>query len=164
MKRVAIVGSGGSGKSTFARALGERAGLDVFHLDRLFWKPGWVETPRDEWRTVQHDLVARDSWIIDGNYSGTLDIRLRAADTVFFFDFARLVCLRRAVWRSVRNHGKAIQAPGCPERLDLAFYRWIWNYPKTSRPVVIESIATHARNARVCVAKTRRDAALLLET
>jgi hypothetical protein len=63
----------------------------------------------------------------------------------------------------VSNHGKAIQAEGCPERIDFAFYRWIWNYPKTSRPVVIEDIATHARNARVLVAKTRRDAALLLD-
>jgi adenylate kinase family enzyme len=53
VRRVAVVGSSGAGKSTFARDLGARTGLPVVHLDRPFWRPGWVETPREEWRRVR---------------------------------------------------------------------------------------------------------------
>ena len=133
MQRVAVIGPGGAGKTTFARALGTKTGLDVVHLDTLFWKPGWVETPRDEWRAMQEEVVARDAWIIDGNFGATLDVRLSRADTVVFLDFPRALCLRRAVVRAIRNHGKPTQAEGCPEGFEVEFYRWIWSYPKESR-------------------------------
>ena len=81
MDRVAVVGPVGAGKSTFAAALGERTGLPVVHLDRHFWHPGWVETPRDEWRRRQAELFAGDRWIADGNYGRTFDERFSRADT-----------------------------------------------------------------------------------
>ncbi len=71
VKRVAVVGSGGAGKSTLARELGQRTGIPVIHLDEHFWKPGWVATAAEEWRAVQNDLLAADCWIVDGNYGGT---------------------------------------------------------------------------------------------
>ena len=92
MERVAIVGPGGAGKSTFARSLGELTGLPVLHLDRFFWKPGWVETPRDEWRQRQSELAAADRWIADGNYGGTFDERFARADTVIIVARPRLAC------------------------------------------------------------------------
>ncbi|MGF1595821.1 MAG: isopentenyl transferase family protein [Acidimicrobiales bacterium] len=134
MERVAIVGPGGAGKSTFARALADRTGLPVIHLDRHFWKPGWVETERDAWRQEQAALLAGDRWIVDGNYGGTLDERFSRADTVIVIARHRIKCVASAVWRSTRNDGKAVQADGCPERLQLSFFRWIWNYPRDSRP------------------------------
>lgn len=93
MERIAVVGSGGAGKSTFSSALGERLDLPVVHLDEHFWKPGWVETPRADWRTRQEELFDSDSWIADGNYGGTLDVRLLRADTVIIFAFSRLTCV-----------------------------------------------------------------------
>ena len=93
MRRVAIIGSSGAGKSTLARRLGERTGLPVVHLDEHFWRPGWVETSRGEWRAVQTALCAQDAWIMDGNYSGTLDVRLARADTVVFLDLPRRVTI-----------------------------------------------------------------------
>jgi adenylate kinase family enzyme len=162
MERVAIVGCGGAGKTTFATALGARTGLEVVHLDTQFWKPGWVETPSDDWRALQIELVARDRWIIDGNYTSTLDVRLRAADTVVFLDYPRHVCLRRVLWRVTRDHGKATEADGCPEHFDPAFYRWIWRYRRVTRPVVIEAIETHGAAAAVVVLGRPRDAARYL--
>jgi adenylate kinase family enzyme len=79
MKKVLVIGSGGAGKSVFARQLGQVLNIDVVHLDALYWHPGWAETPRAEWRKVIEGLVRRDAWIIDGNYSNTLDFRLEAS-------------------------------------------------------------------------------------
>ena len=72
MKRVLVIGSGGAGKSTFATRLGARLGLPVIHLDRVYWQPGWVETPKDEWLRKVEEMCAADAWVMDGNYSGTL--------------------------------------------------------------------------------------------
>ena len=96
MKKIVLIGSGGSGKSTLARQLGERLKIKVYHLDALFWKPNWVGVPKDEQTKVQNDLVKKESWIIDGNYGGTMDIRLNAADTIIFLDIPRTICLYRA--------------------------------------------------------------------
>src|SRR5215831_14521617 len=93
MQRVAILGPGGAGKSTFADELGARTGLPVVHLDRYFWHPGWIETPREAWRARQEELFAGDEWIGDGNYSATAEVRLRRADTVVLLDFP--------IWRTI---------------------------------------------------------------
>jgi len=84
MKKVILIGSGGSGKSTLARQLGNKLNIKVHHLDALFWKPNWEGVPKEEQRTVQNELVKEDEWIIDGNYGGTMDIRMNAADTIIF--------------------------------------------------------------------------------
>lgn len=76
MKRIMIIGSGGAGKSTLARQLGERLQLDVYHLDALMWRPGWEIAPREERIDIQKQLVKKDEWIIDGNFGNTLDLRL----------------------------------------------------------------------------------------
>lgn len=143
MQRVAVVGPGGAGKSTFARALGEVTGLPVVHLDQLFWSPGWVEMPREAWRRRQRELVAGDRWIVDGNYGGTFDERFSRADTVIVVARPRAACVASAIRRSATHHGRAVQAEGCPERFQLEFYRWIWNYRRDSRPRLDAALARH---------------------
>lgn len=138
-----MVGPGGAGKSTFARALGERAGLPVVHLDEHYWQPGWVEPTRDDWRTTQEALLGGHRWIADGNYGGTFDSRFERADTVVVLQPPRLVCVRGALGRQIRNHGRDVQAAGCPEHLDLAFLRWIWRYPVDSRRRLDDALARH---------------------
>lgn len=108
-QRIILIGSGGSGKSTLARQIGAVLSLPVIHLDALFWQPGWVETPRPEWEALQRELVARDRWVIDGNYGHTLDIRLAAADTVIFMDMPRLVCAWGAIKRRIMYAGRALR-------------------------------------------------------
>lgn len=158
MKRVAILGSGGSGKSTLARRLGSALGLPVIHLDALYWKPGWVETPRGEWEQIQRDLVSQERWVIDGNYGGTLEIRLNAADTIVFLDLPRSVCLRNVVKRRVRYAGRSRSdmAPGCEERLTWEFVRWVWDYPATRRPGILRTLARYAPERRVVRLRSRR--------
>lgn len=158
MERVAVVGPGGAGKSTFCRALGACTGLPVIHLDWSYWKPGWVEPTRQEWETVQAGLVGGDRWIADGNYGRTLDVRLSRADTVIILAPRRLVCVLGALARAVRHRGQSLQASGCPERLKIEFLRWIWNYPTASRPHLDAAIARHP-HLRVIEFSSRRAAA-----
>jgi hypothetical protein len=89
MRRVLVIGICGAGKSTFSRTLARKTGLPLIHLDKEYWKPGWTKTPRDLWRARVGELVAGDRWIIDGNYAGSLDLRLPRADTVVRFDYPR---------------------------------------------------------------------------
>jgi len=80
-----IIGVGsGVGKSTFARRLGELTEIEVTHLDRLFWRPGWVEAPRNEFREAQQQVVKNEKWIIEGNYTGTFATREANADTIIY--------------------------------------------------------------------------------
>jgi len=151
MHRVSIIGSGGAGKSTLARQLGEITGLPVIHLDRLFWKPGWTETPKDVWRHTIEDLVKGDEWIIDGNFGGTMEIRLAASDTVVFLDFPRVLCTFRAIKRAVnfRNRTRPDMGPGCNEKFDLEFLRWVWQFPKLTAPRIEKRLSNLGSRVRV---------------
>ncbi|HZO62547.1 MAG TPA: hypothetical protein VFB35_06150 [Gaiellaceae bacterium] len=138
MRRVVVLGSGGSGKSRVAGELGRRTGLPVVHLDRIFWAPGWRERPADDAARDLRALVAGDEWILDGNFLNRLGgERLARADAVVFLDLPRLTCLRRALWRRVRNEDRPDLPDGCPEQFDLAFYRWIWRFPREDRPEIL---------------------------
>jgi adenylate kinase family enzyme len=166
MKKILVIGSGGSGKSTFSRQLGEALGIEVIHLDRLYWQPGWVETPKPEWRVRVEELTGREAWIMDGNYSGTLDVRLEACDTVVFLDVPRLVCTWRVLKRVMmyRSGGRADMAEGCDERFNLNFMRWIWTYPSRRHPKILKLLAEKARDKKVVVLRTRAEIESFLET
>jgi adenylate kinase family enzyme len=151
MRRVLVIGCGGSGKSTLARRLGEVLELPVIHLDRHFWYPGWVETSREEFRERVRELVAREAWIMDGNYSSTLDLRLEAADTAVFLDYPRAICLRRILRRRVLSafRPRPDMNPDCPERLNWEFVRYVWNYRKSRRPGILERLREYGGEVHV---------------
>jgi len=152
MKKIVVIGSGGAGKSTFSRRLGLRLGIEVIHLDRLYWKPGWTETPAAEWEDLVRGVIAsRDAWIVDGNYSGTLGTRIQASDTIIFLDLPRMLCLWRVVKRAFKYHGitRPDIADGCTERIDLAFLKWVWRYPQRSRPKVLALLDAHRQQRTI---------------
>jgi adenylate kinase family enzyme len=138
MKRIVILGRGASGKSTLARRLGEVTGLPVIELDKLFWQSGLTATHRDQWVSLQENLIAEDRWILDGDLGpyDAIEVRLRAADTVIFLDFSLVLC----AWRAVRRSR---------ERSD--FWRWLVAYRFESRPILMQAIAKHAASAQLRV-------------
>jgi adenylate kinase family enzyme len=150
MRKILLIGSGGSGKSTLAGRIAARTGLLLIHLDALFWKPGWQETPREEWKEIVVELLQRDSWVMDGNYGGTLDMRLAACDGVVFLDFPATVCLWRLLKRRLQFHRKSRpdMPAGCPERLSWSFLRWIWSYGRDRRPRILQKLATVAAQGK----------------
>jgi adenylate kinase family enzyme len=165
VKRVLVVGSGGAGKSTVARKLGERLGLPVIHLDAHYWNPGWIETPAEEWQERVRRLIAEPEWVMDGNYGGTLDVRLAAADTVVFLDLPRIVCLWRIVTRAARYWGRTRPdlAPNCPERLGWEFVVWVWTYPDRRRPEILERLRER-KNVRAIVLRSSADVEKFLDS
>jgi adenylate kinase family enzyme len=153
MRRVLVIGSGGAGKSTFAARLARQTGLPLIHLDALYWRPGWVEPSREVWAREVELLLAGDRWVIDGNYGGTLDVRLAACDTVVFLDMPRIVCLARVVKRRLQYHGRTRPGvtPGCPERLSFEFLRWIWRYPVERRGSILTRLSRLQAGQKVLV-------------
>ena len=135
MERILIIGCGGAGKSTLAWQLGEKTGLPVVHLDQLFWHPGWVESTKDEIDAKIMEELGKPQWIMDGNYNRTLPMRLRKCDTVIYLDFSRFACLFGVMKRVLTTYGtvRPDMAEGCPERFDLDFIKWVWNFNKTKR-------------------------------
>ncbi|MBA2176586.1 topology modulation protein [Halobacillus locisalis] len=128
MKRIMVLGvSAGTGKSTLARQMGESLGLDVFHLDRMFWKPGWIESTQEEFAAKQQEVVQRDAWIIEGNYSGTYDLRAKRADTIVYVELPLYICLYRVINRWWHNRGQTREdmGEGCEEKLDYEFLKFI---------------------------------------
>ena len=166
MKRIALIGSGGSGKSTLAQRLGEKLNIEVYHLDALFWKPNWTPKPKEEQRKMQNELVKKEEWIIDGNYNGTMDIRLNAVDTVIFVDISRVICIYRVFKRMIQYRGKSRpdMAEGVNERLDFNFLKWVWDYPKTMKPAVLLKLEQLPNDKEVIILKTRREVQLFLDT
>jgi len=154
------MGPSGSGKSTLARQLGEQLGIEVVHMDRLHWRPGWVEGPNEELRAAVAEVVDRPAWVIDGNYggSGTLEVRMDACDTIVYLDFPRRVCMWRVFRRIVHYHGRTRPdlADDCPERFDLEFAKWVWDTPKR-RPAAMERLAQYAGRKEIHILHNARE-------
>ena len=121
MNRIIIIGCGGSGKSTLARNLSKKTNLPVVHLDKIFWKEGWVNISREEFNTLLKEELKKEKWIIDGNYDRTIKERIEMCDTVIYLDYPRMSCLFGVIKRVVSSYGKVRpdMADGCPERLDI---------------------------------------------
>ena len=165
MKRVIIIGCGGAGKSTLAQKLGQKTGLPVVHLDKLFWKPGWVERTPEEFDPIILREIEKEEWIMDGNFNRTLPERLRRCDTVIYMDFSRFACLLGVLKRVLTTYGKVRpdMGEGCPERMDLDFLKWVWNYNKEKREPNY-SLLNEAIHAQTIVLKNRRSVRRFLKS
>lgn len=159
MKRVLVIGSGGSGKSTFARRLGERLKIEVKHLDRFYWRPGWTKPAPEDWVQTVTDLVNGEKWIIDGNFGGTLDLRVRYCDTIVFLDMPRLLCVWRVTKRRLlyRNRARPDMSEGCHEKLDLEFLDWVWGYSRRSRPKIVKMLRENSEIKKIVWLRSNAD-------
>lgn len=158
MRRILVIGPSGAGKSTLAAKLGSILKLPVIYLDKEHWKPGWIAPEQKEWRPVVSRLCARDSWVMDGNYSGSLDIRIPACDTVIFMDYHQPVYLWRVLKRVWKHRGeiRPDMAPGCPEQFDPGFMRWLWRFPRNTRPEMLRKIRAYGAGKRVIILRNQR--------
>jgi adenylate kinase family enzyme len=159
MQRVLVIGSSGAGKSMFARALGQYSGLPIIHLDQLFWNPGWVQVPRDTYHARLDAVLAGERWIIDGLNISTFDRRIPRADTIIWLKRSRAGCYWRIAHRVMTTYGQVRpdMAPGCPERLDWEFLRYVWQFPSRYQPRIVAALDRHDAWGRTTI--LRGDAA-----
>lgn len=159
MKRIMVVGNAGAGKSTFARRLGGKLALPVIHLDSYFWRPGWQIPDAQAWRHRLAALAALPAWVMDGNYINTFDIRMPRADGLVWLDHPRGICMRRVLMRTIMGYGRTRSdlAEGCPDRFDIAFLRYVWNFPAKQRPRIVASIAQFGAHLRVIRLRSDQD-------
>ena len=165
MERIMIIGCGGSGKSTLARQLGEKTGLPVVHLDKLFWHPGWVESTKDEIDAKIMEELGKPRWIMDGNFNRTLPKRLEYCDAVIYLDFNRFTCLAGVMKRVLTSYGtvRPDMGDGCPERFNWDFLVWVWNFNKNHRERYY-CLLHEKESIQKIVLKNRRQVKRFLET
>lgn len=132
VRRVAVLGRAGAGKTTVARRMGDALGVPVVHLDALFWNADWTPVPAESFAERQGAVIAQDAWVLDGNYSTLPGFaeRLSRANVIVIVDAPLAVCLWRVVRRWLRFRGATRPDLGASERLDLAFLRWIVNWSR----------------------------------
>lgn len=124
-----------------------------------YWKPNWVETPKDEWSDRVKKLIAKETWVMDGNYTSTLKIRAEAADTIIFLDMTRRLSYFRVITRYLRNRGQTRPdvTEGCPEKIDTDFLKWIWDYPRARKPVILKYLENIRVNKNVYILHNQVD-------
>lgn len=135
MERLLIIGSPGAGKSTLAVEVARLTRLPLVHLDRLHWKPGWVESGKEEFDSKLSEAIGGPSWVIEGNYGRTLPLRLTRADTVVDLDLPRWQCVLGIVRRAIAHRGRtrSDMTEGCPEQLNWEFVLYTIRFPGGGR-------------------------------
>lgn len=155
MKKVIVIGCPGSGKSVFSAALSQKTGLPLCHLDMLYWNPDRTTVSREVFDDRLNSVIESDQWIIDGNYGRTMEVRMMAADAVFFLDYPTEVCLE-----GIRERrGKA--RPDLPwiepaDEPDEEFTTFVREYSERSRPMVLELLKKYS-DRKIIVFHSRRE-------
>ncbi len=163
--RIMVIGCCGAGKSTLSFRLAEHFDLPVYHLDKLFWKAGWVQTEKEEWIAKHEKMIEKPQWIIDGNFSSTMSDRLEKADLVICMDMPRWQCFWGIFKRRWMYRGKSRpdMTEGCPERINWEFLKYVWDFHRDARPLIMEKLAAYNGLSPVHILKSRKEVRHFLE-
>ena len=161
MQKVMVIGCPGSGKSTFSRALHEIIGLPLYHLDKLFWNADRTTVEKEVFWDRLAEVIAKDNWIMDGNYGSTMELRMQACDTVVFLDYPLDVCMNGITER----RGK--ERPDMPwiesaDEVDEEFIEFVKNYNSENRPAVVVLLEKY-KDREIFVFKSRDEADAFLK-
>lgn len=155
MQKVMIIGSPGAGKSTFARKLRDSTGLPLYHLDMIWHKPDGSTVSKELFDRRLSDITQNDTWIIDGNYQRTLEMRLQACDTVFLMDYPLEVCLAGA---AARIGKKREDLPWVETSFDEEFKQFILHFPEVQLPLIYEKLEQYKNSRQIYIFRSREEA------
>lgn len=159
MKKIAVLGCSGSGKSTFSIQLHNITGLPLYHLDNIWWKSDRTHISRDEFDKQLDDIVNRDSWILDGDYSRTYEKRIAACDTVFFLDYGEEVCMQGIIDRIGKER---IDIPWTDNKLNPELVKLVKNYETVEKPVLIELLNKYS-DKDIIILYSRQEANVMIK-
>lgn len=137
--RISIVGGSGTGKSTLCDILSKEFDLPAIHLDAINFNANWVEIDKKERDRIISAKSKEEKWVIDGNYNKTLKERFDTADLIIWLDYSTAMQLKGVLKRyfKTRNNERP-EIPGCKERLDFQFLKYVATYNKKKRPVIAD--------------------------
>ena len=155
--RISIVGGSGSGKSTLCNILSKELGLPAIHLDAINYEPNWVEIDKAERDNIILSKAQDDKWVIDGNYNKTLKERFDKADLIIWLDYSTLKQLHGILKRyfTTRNSERP-EIPGCKERLEPEFVKYVLTYNKKKRHIILEHLQ-NIPNEKVLIFRHQKD-------
>ena len=159
-QRILVIGCCGAGKSTFSKKLQSILKLELIHLDKYYHKPNWEEPKKAEWNRIVYSLIQKPSWIMDGNFSGTMNVRIKSADTIIYLDYPTLKCFWRVIIRIFKYHGvvRSDMANGCKEQFDLEFLHFVLTFNSKNRKGIIQKLNLVKDEKKVLVFKTNKQA------
>lgn len=160
MKKIIVIGCPGSGKSTFSRKLRDSTGLSLFYLDAIWHRPDRTHISRDEFDERLGELLPQESWIIDGNYSRTLERRIKASDTVILFDLPTEICLEGVISRI----GKPREdMHWCDTSPDSLLIRSIETFKEKELPHIYDLIDKYRDGKNIVIFESRAEADNFIE-
>ncbi len=158
MQRIIVIGCPGSGKSTFARALHDKTGVPLYHLDMMYWNADKTTVENRVFLELLSAVLKKDAWIIDGNYGSTMELRMAACDTVIFLDYPLEVCLDGVKERRGKPRS---DMPWIETEEDAEFIEFIKSYNEQQKPKVIELFEKYSdKNIIILESREQADAFL----
>lgn len=161
MKKVIVIGCPGAGKTTFAEKLNKLTGLPLFYLDAIWHRPDRTHISREEYDERLSEILKLDTWIIDGNFNRTIEVRLRASDTVFLFDLPTDVCLDGAISRLGKERYDMLWID---TELDPKLKEEIEAFPQKGLPGIYELLEQYGEGKNIIVFKSREQADEYIES
>ena len=155
MRKIIIIGCPGSGKTTFAEKLQRVTNLPLYYLDAIWHKPDKTHISREEYDRKLAEIFQTEEWIIDGNYSRTIEERIQNSDTIFLFDVPTEVCLQGATERLGKER---YDLPWIDTVLDPKFKQEIEAFPYKVLPRIYELLEKYCDGKNVIVFKSREEA------
>ncbi len=135
MQKVIVIGCPGSGKSTFSKALHKVANLPLFHLDMLYWNADQTTVEKAVFQERLSNVLQKETWIIDGNYSSTMELRMQACDTIIFLDYPPELCLEGIRQRKGKKRSDMPWIE--PDKEDAEFLEFVKNFNTEIRPQIL---------------------------
>ena len=155
-KKIAVIGGSGTGKTTLTTNLKEDLNLPVIHIDGIQHFENWKKRDNEERDKIILEKMNADSWIMDGTYTSTLKERIKQAELVIYLDYSRISQVTGVLKRYLKNPGKEKpEIPGCNEQMTWSFLKWVWNWRKNKRKIVLDAI-NEVKPSEILIFKSRR--------
>lgn len=166
-QKIIILGSIGSGKTNLAKQIHKKHQIPVYHLDKEYWQPHWVRPNERDWEEKITNLVNQVTWVMDGNYIETLEIRLSKADLVIMLDIDKKICIRGLFFRTLK--GLFIRrndlGKGCKDSFNKGYIdlvEWANQFKEKYYPELLKKCYLYP-NVDIKIFKTRKDARKFVE-